>query len=484
MPNYKNNVDEIPANAKQCIGPLFYSLSHWICENGDFFTISSNEEIYQLMPCDMKQYYSFPADMILDNGVIEKMKSIPGIFARNGKSAKVLIRALVCYYFVDKLQLDKLTGMRAVLINKDDDISSSNLKWITDKEQTNLRMADLRSRCDSNNIYKFVDVPDDFKTEYLGWKEGYFIKKDGNRILRLTSTGNMREITIRTSNDGYQKATLTINGKEKCYNMKCLMDEIHVDMASKNVAHVKIGGIFEIIEGDDIITCIRKKINNMLTNHELTEDMLPINGQLPEATIELLSTLDPRGVGDKVLMDSITNKINNDYPCCRLLSYHGTGKSGQMVLCTNTMLVFIRSRDNLCHASRDCPLCIDYHKNEKLFRQIKTCPESAIPIYSYTPAIMAADNRNPSSFQQKYLTWTDFMKDDDSRGVFTDLRKSICGQVKGKLKQRISCLGMVLSVYPPVNGHLDESSADWILKRRIECPTMIAMMDYFNKKTK
>ncbi len=62
--------------------------------------------------------------------------------------------------------------------------------------------------------------------------------------------------------------------------------------------------------------------------------------------------------------------------------------------------------------------------------------------------------------------------------VFLALRKSIFGVSTGSTNARAKCRNLILSLYPPNNFHLDESSYNWILERRLNCPAMIAMRDY------
>ncbi len=109
-------------------------------------------------------------------------------------------------------------------------------------------------------------------------------------------------------------------------------------------------------------------------------------------------------------------------------------------------------------------------------------PESGIPIYSYTSPRKAPGNDDPSSFQQKYLTWRDFAGHDAKPGVFNSLRDSICGITTGATKARAKCGKLILSMYPPVNNHIDESSTDWILSRRINCTAMVIMKKYLQDK--
>ena len=144
---FRNIVNQIPSNARQCDGPLLYSMDHWIAPNGDFFSVSPKTgKITQLKPSGPKcQYYSFGGAMhLLDNEETQPMEAIEGIFVRNKGSIRVLIRALVCYYFVKKI--DNLIGLRADWINPQDPISPENLHWVSKNGQVIRRMGDLRSK--------------------------------------------------------------------------------------------------------------------------------------------------------------------------------------------------------------------------------------------------------------------------------------------------------------------------------------------------
>ncbi len=222
MSSFRTSVDRIPEDAVQCTGPMLYSLDHWVCPNGDFYKIGTTGRITKMTPCAAgKQYYAFAqAKYITDEGNIEDMIPIEGIYIRNKGACRVLIRVLVCYYFVDKI--DNMENMRASLINNEAPLSPDNLHWITSQEQKNKAMTIQRSRVDPTNIYREVQAPEDIDTEYIEWNN-YFIKKDGLRVIKLLSNDNFREITIRTSNDGYRNVIIIVDGKSKSIRVNRLL---------------------------------------------------------------------------------------------------------------------------------------------------------------------------------------------------------------------------------------------------------------------
>jgi hypothetical protein len=117
--------------------------------------------------------------------------------------------------------------MRACLINPDEPISPSNLSWLTAEQQTATRMNRLREKVSNTNVFRDVTDEDIDFTEYTLWK-GYYIRNDGTRIVKESdTTDTIREITIQTSNDGYQNVTLNIDGKRACFRMNRLMAIIH-----------------------------------------------------------------------------------------------------------------------------------------------------------------------------------------------------------------------------------------------------------------
>lgn len=569
MSTARNFVDALPDNAIQCNGPLLYSLEHWVTPNGDFFKVNSTRKIIKLKACGPgKQYYSWAAaKQLLDNGDTIPMNSIEGIYVSNKGAERVLIRALVCYYFVEKKE--NLNNMRATLIDTNIGIIPENLHWVTAENQRNELASKQRSMVNPENICKIVEEPEDLNTEYIQWND-YYIKKDGTRVLKVNRNNAFKEIAIGTGGDGYKYVMIHTDGKHQQIRMNRLMikatsgnidggkvvDHIDGDITNDSIDNLEVVSnkensirgknstkIFkvnpqtkEIIESircireytdsmgdgwcpralaqridtneqyneflwfdestqdkiytitDNIISImdrtgairvIRKKINTMLSNNTITESMFPMDCKLSSETLSLIESLDPRGVGDKNMVDDTNNAINTTYPCCKVLSYFGRGDCGQIVLCIRNMLAFIRSRDNLLLPDRKCPLCINCHSDTACrMKFYPDGPEASIPIYSYTAGRKTKTNPDPLLLQHSYLTWRDFMGEGYTNTVFKALRKSIFQASTGSTGARAKCRNLILSMYPPNNNHLDETNPNWILNRRLNCPAMIAMRNY------
>jgi len=234
----RTNVTQLPANARQCDGPLLYSLNHWVTPNGDFFKVAPKTgRITQLKATGAgRKYYSWGgAQHLLTNGETQPMEAIEGIFVRNKGVTQVLIRALVCYYFVEKI--DDPTGLRADLIIHQEAISPENLHWISKDRQTDIRMVELRAKVNPENIHRIVNDPIDLTEEYTEWN-GYFIKNDGTRVLKALDSG-MREINIRISSDGYPNVMLRIEGHPNEERMNRLMIKVRgIDITDKVIDHI------------------------------------------------------------------------------------------------------------------------------------------------------------------------------------------------------------------------------------------------------
>ncbi len=578
-------INALPNDAVQCNGDILYSLNHWVSPNGDFYkvykTTNGNERIQKIADSGPQNaYHSFSdAMMKLDNGEMKKMDKLDGIFVRNATTTRVLTRALICYYFVERKSFTELDGiMHADLIDKNGNMIPSNLRWVSKEEQKNNRLDKRRLKVNPKNIWKHVDIPDDLDTAYIEWNN-YFVKKDGTRVIKLNND-KFKEITLNTGSDGYKNITVVVGNISETIRMNRFMlkittgitDDQHVDHIDGDITNNSLDNLEAVsptenarrginatsfikvdpesmkildeirciieytkkqgppyneralaarldtfkkynnflwfressenviykIEDDIVkpvdinqiqanaIHAIRERVDQILTNNELTEDMLPIGGPISDDTIALLDTLDPRGVGDIISKNDTNNYIKGHCPCCILLSYYGGSDNGQVVLCTHTMLVFVRSRDNLLQTDRKCPLCTNYHEESATRMKFSPDgPESGIPIYSYTSPRRTNDNEDPSSFKNKYLTWRDFAGHDAKPGVFKSLRDSICEITTGTTGARAKCRNLIISMYPPVNNHINESSTNWILNRRINCTAMVIMKKYLqSKKTK
>lgn len=253
------------------------------------------------------------------------------------------------------------------------------------------------------------------------------------------------------------------------------------------------------INQKDVLKKIRITIQQYHENNTITEDMIPLNdiGNIihTDTIINVVSKLDPRGVGS---IDSILNYqkiITNHLPCCRIVSYHGENTaSRQIIICLKTMLLFIRSADNLGQINRTCPLCVcDRSATRQQFMPDDS--ESNIPVYSFTAAASGRAQGDPLAFRGSYTTIIEAI---ESKKAYTPdklkaIRQSLFGLVNNmsnswaketnKLARtrghpkRALAQDLYWSFYPPVNGYMSETNPDWLLTRRLNCATMLRLRD-------
>lgn len=219
----RSTISQLPADAIPCDGPLMFSSERFISPNGALYKVHpSTHRIQVLKPCgSRKQYYSWDNAKKIVDGQIVAMDPIEGFYVLNRGGGQVLIRALVAYYFVQKLENPQ--GMRAQLINNELPISSANVHWITASEQTTERMNNIREIPNPTPTYiESTDINFDDYSEY----HGYMVNNNGTQVLKRQSNGKFKEMSIRTSSDGYKNVSLHINGITKNYRMNRLMATI------------------------------------------------------------------------------------------------------------------------------------------------------------------------------------------------------------------------------------------------------------------
>jgi HNH endonuclease len=214
----------VPASAIPCDGPLLYSASHFVTPTGDLYVVhpTTGRARQITLTGPSRQYLSWANAQRIVDGDIVPMESIEGFYTR--QRGRVLIRALVAYYFVERLQ--DPTGMRACLIRPDEPISADNLIWRTADEQTATRMENQRAKIETSDAVREIDRKTIDLTKFTLWN-GYYVCNDGTKVLSDSSTGVMRDISIRTSTDGYKNIMLHIGGNRQCFRMNRLMATIH-----------------------------------------------------------------------------------------------------------------------------------------------------------------------------------------------------------------------------------------------------------------
>lgn len=250
-----------------------------------------------------------------------------------------------------------------------------------------------------------------------------------------------------------------------------------------------------------VINYIRSTIDQMYVDGILNEETVPINSDgivldTPQMA-NLIKSLDPRGIGCEATLNEMNARIQDHLPCSRIISIHGSCANKQMVLCLKTMLVYTRSRDNLALSDRKCPLCSIKNRSKDNVRFQSDAPEMGIPVFSYLPAAGNRAGSNPLGFVKKYLTLNQAIEDGGrtySMDKLKAMRKSLFGLTNKSsdnwLKQsngfpkRLTYADLYWSFYQPVNDKLNERTADWLLKRRLECAVIVAMRSAFKAMSK
>lgn len=237
----RNRVDELPANAIQCNKPLMHSLNRFITPDGKLFCrhLTTNVVTEIKVSKDLKWSWA-DAQMINSDGTTDPMKSIEGLYSKNGKCNP---HAVIAYYF---LEVDDLTDMRAILtreesksdtkrisdINADSTLSQKqktdaikeirqeiyirhlhvdNIRWGTKYEQDCARSSTTRANVDPENIYKRVTDLDSLDDYTQVFTSDYYIKNDGKDVIKKISSNEFRQIALRNGSDGYTNVTLHLD---------------------------------------------------------------------------------------------------------------------------------------------------------------------------------------------------------------------------------------------------------------------------------
>ncbi len=567
----RKTVDSLPSDAIPCNGPLMYDLNRYIAPNGILYKPMVSGRYQVITITTHKDHLAWDNAKMLINGEIKPMDDIHGFYTMNKSKGQVVARALVAYYFVEKIE--NPVNMRAVLKNEDAPLSAENVEWVSAQEQTNRRMTANRSKSRCDNEYKQIDPSQIDLNEFKEWN-GYWIKKDGNQII-TTKKGKYRNIRIAESG-GYKNVTLYIDKKPCSFKMNRLIvqvfggasipsdkkvDHIGGDTLNdafenleivdhkENVRRGKVSAAFskvdpnsfkvleryrcitefceqqgegfdarelsmrlsngmlyqnflwvaeadkniryservvgedtfvDLVNINDVIVMIRKRIDNMLLTRQITEDMIPIIDNKPKPTEsmrKILSELDSRGIGNRAMMEETNLDIVNTISCCRLISYFGKGDEAQVVICLKTLLVFTRSRENLRNKTRQyCMVC-----SKKKVSDSKTHPVTTIPVYEYS-----------NSGQHQFIRKHDSMREvlDHHGGVETTASVSytmdtiaasmfniMTNDTSSKHVSRVSWRNFIYSFHPPIHGKLNETSPNWILQRRLNAEMFIAMRE-------
>lgn len=566
----RQTVDTLPNDVVSCDGPLMYDLNRFIAPNGILYKLMASGR-YQVISTTirMKEHLAWDNAKMLIDGKIEPMNDIHGFYTMNKSKGQVVARALVAYYFIEKL--NDPTGMRAVLKNKDAPLDVNNIEWVSALEQTNRRMAANRDKISQDTKSRQLDPSEIDLSQFKEWN-GYWIKSDGTQVLTIKN-GKYCNISISESG-GYKNIRLYINKKQTAFKMNRLIAEVfggesilpdkvvdHIGGDTLNdafenleivdhkenvrrgkvsaavskvdpttykvLAHYRCmreyceqqgegfdarelsmrlsnGMIYqgflwiaekdkgvrytervvgddtfiELVNINDAIVAIRKKIDDMILSGIITEDMVQIIDDKPILTAgleKILSELDIRGVGNLAMLKETNSDIAKSIPCCRLVSYFGKGDEPQLVICSKTLLVFTRSRENLRNKTRQyCMVC-----TKKKVSDSKTHPVTTIPVYEYSdiegyPFIQKHGSMRGVLDHHGGLETTasvSYALDTIAASLFNIMTND----TSSDRISRVSWRNMIYSFYPPIDDKLNEASSSWILKRRLNAKMFIAM---------
>lgn len=244
------------------------------------------------------------------------------------------------------------------------------------------------------------------------------------------------------------------------------------------------------------LSYVRAKVYDLIRSQTITENIIPLNDDgsvvFTDEMNDIINTLDPRGAaGNESLYETrngMNEHINGHLPCCKIISIHGNSSANaQLVLCVKTMLVFTRSRDNLSMINRQCPLC---NRTSDATRQRFNFddPEMSIPVYTYNPAAGKQANDDPLAFREQYLNVLAGINHDGTPykpsklelirqslfGLANESTKLWIKQANGFPKRKVY-KGFYWSFHSPIDGKLNETNPDWILKRRLNCAAMVQL---------
>ena len=236
---------------------------------------------------------------------------------------------------------------------------------------------------------------------------------------------------------------------------------------------------------DERVSIVRTKLASFIENGLIYDNM---NTQELD---DIIDKLDPSGLGRSGARDKCNRDLNTQAKCCRFISFFGDSGERQIIICLKTYLVFTRSWDNFKLQDRNyCPFCI---VRNKVYSYAMTDPWAYIPVYTYTGARKTKINPEPLKFIKAFKNVEECVlngKTDLPKNVICvmePLRYSLCQCATGNfaktnIPKRAACRKEYVSFYPPVNGYMDETKPNWILKRRLESAFFKHMFEEIKQK--
>ncbi len=477
---FRAKIESLPEGAVQCSGPLMYDLNRYITRDGRMFNVhATTGTITQIKIGKLCTWAWSSAKQLLADGSITNMPSINGFYSKTGTSTP---HAIMAYYFVEKINP---IGMRALIsydFSEEDmelndldryakSLHADNIFWVSKYEQRR------RSITISHNV-------EGGKKKFIVKKKIYtastFIKVDPNTMTMVEEIKNL----IKYASD-HNLVLKTLRRVVKSGDLYA--DYYWLDTSLEGSLYTQDStGIIFIRNINMVLRHAQDVINQAYINNILTESMVPIENGNPVRTIELnnlLNELDLRGLGNESAIAIVNDRICGHLPCCYVISIHGGCSNKQLVICLKTMIVFARSRDNLGISKRTCPMCVASTCDNTIFHS--DAPEMGLPVFTYYPAAGSRANKNPLGFIKMYITCNNALENCSKLNLADNLpnmRKSLFGltnkwsnywiKYSNGFPKRMTYNNVYWSFHQPVNGKLNESVADWLLTRRLNCAIM------------
>lgn len=267
-------------------------------------------------------------------------------------------------------------------------------------------------------------------------------------------------------------------------------------------------------DGDRItLTVIGRSIADIAADVQSQIELLcsPLEGKLPSDAIPVsyigkqkkavvnridvdasilatIASFDKRELGNVETRDILNERIIEHLPCSYVLSYHGKSKSNQLVLCCSTMIIYMRSSENLSLTDRKCRMCDPTLERDQFDPKIE---EGMVPVYEYYSIDPDHSNDVPLTIANRHANMMSGILADSGKYTTNNInymRMSLFGKTKkvtakwvekaGDYPNRYAFKNRYWSFYGPVNGLLDEEAAaktQWLPTRRLMCSSFQAL---------
>lgn len=457
MPEYTK---QVPAGCKQCDGPLMYDPDRYVSPTGVIYKYVGARG-YQIVGNTTRPAINWAdAHQQLADGQTVPMETIFGFY--NKEQANVNRQFLIAYYFVEKLHPD---GKAVNKIDRSGDVISTNLIWAN----ASAKVRSTRKNKGMTTIEYAALIQEEKAIAGGKSKPEKVVYQVGTTNMQiLQEIDNVNQFVSKNANF-VAKPIYTAAAKCGEYQGYLWLDKSNVDKyytITNNTVSITISL-------SDAMQCVYRQIHDLLTSGAIKENMIKIDADgttsASDDLANILNKLDPRGQGDLAYLGKYTNDLENRMQCGYALSFHGNTKTQQMAICLNTLIVFLRSKENLGPKSPACPICQCGERT--VFKMDK--PECSIPVYKYNTAVAT----DPYAFQQEYLTMADILMNNDGTmkpngRLLQFLRESLFGKSSGSYpngepKRKKVLQSYIFSFYPPRDEYLHEVDPSWFLQRRL-----------------